>query len=144
MRRDFEKYKGIPLGVIIKKDLVERQMTQKSLSTEIGMSYSKLNRILNGRGSFGVSEANRIETILDYEKSFIMGIQSLKDSFANKGDIDINASELLPKIRKCVFWDIDLASLDWIRHRRFIVERVSAYGDESERKMVERFYMQKK
>lgn len=117
-------------------------MTQKALSLSIDMPYRKLNRLINGNGYFEDSYAEKIEKLLDYERSFITGLQKLEKE-AHSQEIQsyrMVESANIPKIRQCVFWDIDMRSLDWIKHKRFIIDRVRSYGNDREREMIEWFY----
>lgn len=142
MRSNYLLYKGISVGLIIKKDLRRMGMTQKALSSSIDMPYRKLNRLINGNGYFEDFYAEKIEKLLDYERFFIIGLQKLEKE-AHSQDIQSRRmveSANIPEIRQCVFWDIDMRSLDWIKHKRFIIDRVRSYGNDREREMIEWFY----
>lgn len=117
-------------------------MTQKALSLSIDMPYRKLNRLINGNGYFEDSYAEKIEKLLDYERSFITGLQKLEKEAHSQEIQSCRMVEYanIPKIRQCVFWDIDMRSLDWIKHKRFIIDRVRSYGNDREREMIEWFY----
>jgi len=49
-------------------------------------------------------------------------------------------SEFLDKINKTYFWDIDPASLDEVKSKRIIIERVMNYGNLLEIKLFKEFY----
>ncbi|MBD5288733.1 helix-turn-helix transcriptional regulator [bacterium] len=142
MRRRFETYKNIPIGLIIKKDLREKNMSQKTLAHIIGMSYRSLNSAINGHRLFKEEEADKIDTFFNYEKCFVINIQRFKHReitlLENNNISPCHIS--VPYIRPCVFWDIDSTTLDWIKHRRFIMERVSVYGNQEERKAITDYY----
>ncbi|MBD5309260.1 MAG: helix-turn-helix transcriptional regulator [Bacteroides sp.] len=139
MIRRFSVYKGIPLGLIIKKDLKRNSISQKVLADKVGISYSSMNRALNGKRVLSDEEASCIDAIMGYEESFTKQMQSYFLEKDNKKNIS-NETIIPPYIRACVFWDIDLGKLDWIKHRQFIINRVSQYGNYEERENVENFY----
>lgn len=142
MRKDYEKYKNISLSIIIKRDLMRLKMTQKSLAARIDMSYGYLNHLINSSCKFPLDSERKIERILGYEKSFIKKIREYQD--ASKKETEVNKKmyegKSIPSIRRCVFWDINPQSLDWIRHRKFIIKRVNRYGNAQEKQSVTSFY----
>lgn len=141
MVRRFETYKNIPIGLIIKKDLRARRMSQKTLAQIVGMSYKSLNNAVNGHRDFTREEGERIDKFFDYERDFIINIQQFRKQNSVSAQISISPrSVTVPQIRSCVFWDIDISSIDWIRHHKFIKERVSVYGSPKEKQAVTDFY----
>lgn len=144
MRKDYRKYCGISLSVIIKRDLRKLKMTQKSLAAQVGISYRQLNRQLNSSCRFNPITESRIERILGYETAFICNLRNLQIENARKHEAESKMikGRKIPSIRKCVFWDINPDALDWARHRKFIIARVNRYGNEQEKESVSYFYNQ--
>ena len=142
MRRRFETYKDIPIGIIIKKDLQKKKMSQKALAQRIGMSYKSLNNALNGHRLFSSEEAAKLDDFFEYENCFICNVQNFKKRNSVSAKSSIYSFQILPtpKIRQCVFWDVDMKNIDCIKHHRFIVNRISTYGNQFERKAVEEYY----
>ncbi len=135
----FEIYKGIPVGNIIKRDLKKKGLSQVMLANQIGIPYKTLNKILNNHSLLNIKYAEKIESFMDYEPTILIRLQDylIEKKFAQKKLITYGA---IPKIRKCVFWDIDINSLDWIKHKNFIIERATRYGNKEEKKAVSQFY----
>ncbi len=142
MRADYKKYRNISLSIIIKRDLKQLKMTQKSLAAQIGMSYNHLNHLINTDCRFPSKSERLIENILGYEISFISNLRDLQTQCRNTEEATRKkyAGRKTPIIRKCVFWDINPDNLDWARHRRFIIARVNKYGNEQEKKDITAFY----
>ncbi len=155
MTRCFDTYKDIPLCLIIKKDLRKRKLSQKDLARIIGVSEDELNHALNGKSCFSKQQAASIDRFFGYEESFTIRLQMIATSKKSKVDskklnskIDsVNTSEdnpsldyEIPMVRSCVFWDIDMQSLDWIRHQKFIERRIAQYGNQEEKIAIARFY----
>lgn len=135
----FEIYKGIPVGSIIKRDLKKRGLSQISLAHAIGVPYKNLNKILNNHRLINTTYAEKIESFLDYEPNLLIRLQDyiIKKKFTQKKVITHGE---IPKIRQCVFWDIDMQSLDWLKHKNFIIERAKKYGNQKEKEAVAYFY----
>lgn len=142
MRKEYCKYRGIPVSAIIKRDLQKLQMTQKSFAAQIGMSYRYFNRLLNTTCKFPVKAEIAIENILGYEISFISNLRNQQIEYDRQEESILRPvlGKTLPLIRKCVFWDINPDKLDWSRHRKFIIARVNEYGNDEEKQSVMSFY----
>lgn len=135
----FDRYKGIPIGTIIKRDLKKRGISQIELSRSIGISYKTLNRIINNHRAIETAYAIKIERILNYEPSFLINLQNYIIQ-RDKDQKSIILYGTAPAIRKCVFWDIDMNKLDWRKNKTFIINRVSQYGNPSEKSAINKFY----
>jgi len=48
----------------------------------------------------------------------------------------MSASNLLDGLSKSLFWDVDPKSIDWSRHRNFVIRRVAERGDLHEVRML--------
>ncbi len=119
-------------------------MSQKSLARFIGMSYSSLNKALNGHSRFSVEQATAIDSFFGYEASFIFRLQMVtKTKITKITDNNLICKDKIPYIRPCVFWDTDMKSLDWIRHRNFIEQRVVTHGNQEEKNAIANFYQSK-
>lgn len=141
MIRRYDRYKNIPFSLIIKKDLRKRNMSQKHLANLIGMSYSSLNKVLNGHAYFNVIQAASIDRFFGYEDSFIFRLQIIDKAKSLENHKHITSFCLnVPSIRPCVFWDTDVQSLDWIRHRIFIEQRILSHGNPEEKLAMKNFY----
>lgn len=135
----FDIYKGIPIGTIIKRDLKKRGISQIALSRSIGISYKTLNRIINNHRKIENTYAIKIEKILNYEPSLLINLQNYIIQ-RDKNQKSIVLCGTTPVIRKCVFWDIDMNKLDWRKNKNFIINRVSQYGNPSEKTAINDFY----
>jgi len=45
-----------------------------------------------------------------------------------------------PNIRKGVFWDVDFDKIDWLRYKKFALDRVFERGSVEEKEEILRFY----
>lgn len=62
-------------GEIIKDELEERGVSQRLIASQIGVSYSQFNEILNGKRALTSEIALLLEASLDIEAQSLMKIQ---------------------------------------------------------------------
>ncbi len=135
----FEIYKGIPIGTIIKRDLKKRGFSQKMLSEAILIPYPTLNKILNNHRLIKCTDAEKIESFFNYEPTLLIRLQDYLIK-KNKDRKKIDTFGSIPQIRKCVFWDIDINTLDWLNHKNYIIQRAKKYANKQEIQAISNFY----
>ena len=131
-------YKGIAPGKIIVSCLKDGNMTQRELATNIGEHYQTLNAIIKGKRLISIPLSLKLDDALHFEHGFFAIIQTyylLRQKKQNKVP-----SQTYPNIRKVVFWDIDINSLDWTLNKDFIINRVRERGNAEEINSVNKFY----
>lgn len=62
-------------GEVIKDEIEYRNISQRRLAEQLGMSYKALNDLLNGRRALPVSTAMMIEAALDIPADSLMKLQ---------------------------------------------------------------------
>lgn len=62
-------------GEVIKDEIEYRNISQRRLAEQLGMSYKVLNDLLNGRRSLPVSTAMMLEAALDIPADSLMKLQ---------------------------------------------------------------------
>ncbi|MDO5525950.1 MAG: HigA family addiction module antitoxin [Prevotella sp.] len=62
-------------GEVIKDEIEYRNISQRRLAEQLGMSYKALNDLLNGRRSLLVSTAMMLEAALDIPADSLMKLQ---------------------------------------------------------------------
>lgn len=63
-------------GEVVKDELMARGISQKDFAGRIGVPYTMLNDILNGRRPLSAAVALYIETALGISAELLMGLQS--------------------------------------------------------------------
>jgi hypothetical protein len=43
-------------------------------------------------------------------------------------------------IRRGLFWDTDINKIEWLTHRRAVIERILERGNDQEKEEIKRFY----
>ncbi len=73
-------------GEVVKDELEARGISQRKFASEIGMSYSVLNELLNGRRNFSAANALLFEAALDIPAESLMHLQMKYNMQTAKND----------------------------------------------------------
>lgn len=133
-----DAYKGIAPGKIIASCLRDRNMTQRDLSQSTGEHYQTINAIIKGNRWITIPLSLKLDKALGFERGFFAIIQVYYQLSLEKPAQITNKP--LPQIRKVVFWDIDMDTLDWTTNKDFIIDRVRERGNADEIKSVNNYY----
>lgn len=137
--KDWSLYKGIPVGKLVLFMLKKLGYSQAEFAKHIQIQPQLLNSIIKGRRPIPLT----LCLTLDYEFGFTEGafaflqLQNQIDYIKEK---KIPVYDGVPSIRRIVFWDTDFDKIDWRRHKDYVIQRVMNYGNEQEKKEVQRFY----
>ena len=83
--------------------------------------------------------ALKIEKLLDLEEGVLMVLQVYYDIEQEKKKQPENTPEL-SKLRSILFWDTNLASINWEKQKSAVIKRVFERGNESEKNEIRRYY----
>lgn len=87
-------------GEILKDELEARGISQRKFAALIGLSYSVLNEIINGKRSITTEYALKIEAATGIDAEFWRGLQSGYDMQTARNNNKLSA--ILDNIRKAV------------------------------------------
>lgn len=85
-------------GAVIKEEIEFRGISQKKLATQIGVSYTMLNEILNGKRSVNTQFAMLIEAALGIDAELFIKMQTRYNMLTAKQDKTF--AERLNQVRK--------------------------------------------
>ncbi|MBR4535117.1 MAG: HigA family addiction module antidote protein [Bacteroidales bacterium] len=71
-------------GEIIKNEIEYRGISQRMLAAEIGVSYTQLNEVLNGKRPLNTEMAILIATALDLDAEPLLALQTRYDMITTK------------------------------------------------------------
>lgn len=63
-------------GQIVKEEIEYRNITQKKLATQTGISYTVLNEVLNGKRPVSIEYALLFEAALNIDATIFIGLQA--------------------------------------------------------------------
>lgn len=133
-----ESYKGIPPGKIIARRLAKNGISQRKLAMEIGEHYQTMNAIIQGIRHLTIGQSLKMDKALGFPEGFFAIIQTYYQiALAKRNKAEMN---MVPSVRKSVFWDIDPARLDWNMNKDFIIARVNQRGTKQEIEEVRNYY----
>lgn len=87
-------------GLLLKEEIEYRGLTQKQLAKQMGVSYSVLNEILNGKRPISIEYALYIEAVLGIDAQLWIQMQADYNLQVAKSDRSI--SRRIKEIRKMV------------------------------------------
>lgn len=85
-------------GEVLKDEIVERGITQRQLADSMGLTYSVVNEILNGRRPLTAKTALMFEAVLDVPADSLMFLQTKYNMQIARKDSSLTA--MLKKLRK--------------------------------------------
>lgn len=87
-------------GEIIKDEIEYRKLSQRKLAKQLGVSYSQLNEVLNGKRSLNTEMALLIAAALDIDAEPLLTLQTRYDIITAKRNKDF--ADRLSAIRRIV------------------------------------------
>ena len=136
----FGKYKGIHPGAVIGRELKKRNLSQRSFAISLSEHPQSFNTIIKGKVKLNTDLALKIEHALGLEEGALLMLQMFYDINEEKRK---EAPEQHPDfsiLRKNLFWDADIHSIDWDKHAKAIIRRVFERGNTSEKEEIISFY----
>ena len=138
MIKELDILKGIHPGIVLERKIKEQNLRKGKLALAIREFPQVLTDITKGRRGMNTALALKLEKALGLEEGYFMILQVYYD--INRLKKQKTRQPDLSKFRKVLFWDTDLASLDWERQYIAIIKRVMQRGNEKERKELKKFY----
>ena len=140
MNNHIDKIQGIHPGKFIGRELKKKNITQRKLADETGISYQTINAIIAGKRNLTTEQSLRIADVLGYEEAFLALLQTYYDIKKLKEIEFQTLYKGVPHIRKSLFWDVDFDTINWGKYKAAVVKRVFQRGNRDELKEIMRFY----
>ena len=132
MYEQYLKYESLPAGAVLRRILRKEKVSQKALSDESGIITQRINDLVNGKRRFTPESSSLIAKSLSLsDPGYFYRLQCNHDIYLfveAQGHQSID----LTIFRKSLFWDADVETLDWDKHKRWIIQRVFEYGNDEE------------
>jgi len=133
--------KGIHPGLYLERELKKRGIPKGRFSLTIQEYPQTLVAITKGKRRMNPGLALRIEKELGIEDGLMMTLQVLFDMSEEKRRQPATlAPEDLSRFRPTLFWEIDIAKLNWNLHHRYIIRRVMQRGNKIEQQEILNLY----
>lgn len=132
--------KGIHPGLILERELKKRKLAKGKFALSINEFPQTLVSIIKGKRRMNPALSLKIEQALDWEEGFLMVLQVYYDIEQEKKKQTKNDRPDLSGIRPIIFWDTEMASIDWHKNKPAIINRIFERGNEQEIREIIRFY----
>ena len=132
--------KGIHPGIILSRELKNRNLPKRRLALKIGEYPQLLGDITLGKRRINPSLSIRLGNALDLDESFFSVLQTYYDIEQEKRKQSRHIHPELKKFRPVLFWDTDIESIDWEKNKSSIIKRVFERGNSKEVNEIIRFY----
>jgi plasmid maintenance system antidote protein VapI len=132
--------KGIHPGVILARELRKRKFPKRRFAHAIGEYPQLLGDITLGKRRITPSLSIRLGNALGLDESFFTVLQAYYDIEQEKKKQSLEIHPDFNKIRPVLFWDTDIKTIFWEKHKPSVIKRVFERGNEQEIKEIIRFY----
>ncbi len=140
MSNHIDIIQGIHPGRFIGRELRRKNITQRKLADQTGVSYQTINAIIAGKRNLTTEQSLRIADALGYEEAFLALLQTYYDIKKVREKEFDTLYKGAPRIRKSLFWDADFDTINWGKYKNAVVKRVMQRGSKDEIEEVMRFY----
>jgi addiction module HigA family antidote len=140
---ELEILKGIHPGFVLERKIQEQHLQKGKLAIAVNEYPQTLTTITKGKRDMNTALALKLEKALGLEEGFFMILQVFYDIKREKQ----KEQHLVPdlsKLRKVIFWDTRLESIDWERQYKAVIKRIFERGNQKEKDEITRFYGQEK
>lgn len=133
-----EIIKGVHPGVILARELKKRSLAKGRFALSIGEFPQTIGAIIGGKRRMNTPLSLKIEAALGLEEGYFMILQTFYDIKMEKAKE--RATPNLSRLRKALFWDTDIQTINWHKCREAVINRVFERGNSEEQEEITRFY----
>lgn len=139
MKSSINIIKGIHPGIILERELKQRNIGKGRFALSLQEFPQTLVSITKGKRKMNTSLALKIEHALGLEEGYFMILQVYYDIEEEKRRQNMEHPDLT-KLRSILFWDTKLEKIVWQKQKKAVIKRVFERGNEIEKKEIMRFY----
>lgn len=140
MEQKFEKYKGIHPGAILERELKKKNIAQRPFALSLPEHPQTFNTIIKGKRDLNTALALKIDRALALEEGTMMILQIFYDIQKEKLKEATGQRPDFSALRPTLFWDTNIASIDWQKMYKAVIKRVFERGNSDEKREIIRFY----
>lgn len=133
------KIKGIHPGVILRRELKAQNLKGSDLAVSIDEHKQTISAILNKRRAINPQLSIKLSKQFNVDEDYFMLLQA---SFDVKKVLESQTNYMpnIDNIRKIIFWDTDVAKIDWYKSRKYVIKRILERGNQKEINEIISFY----
>ena len=132
MYEQYFQYDSLPAGAVLRRILKKEKVSQKELSDRTGIITQRINDLVTGKRRFTLESSSLIARCLKLsDLGYFYRLQCNHDIYLYIEQLTRQPVDLT-RFRTALFWDIDTTTLDWNKHKDWIIQRVFEYGNDAE------------
>lgn len=139
MNKEINIVRGLHPGLYLDRLIRERELKKGQLALAVNEYPQTLTTITKGKRNMNPSLALKLENALGLEEGTLMILQVYYDIAQLKKQQQVKTPDL-QKLRKIIFWDTEMKSIDWNRQYKAVIRRVFERGNQQEKNEISRFY----
>jgi antitoxin HigA-1 len=139
MENNIALIKGIHPGFVLERELQQRNLKKGQFALSLHEFPQTVVSITKGKRRMNTALALKIEKALGIEEGYFMILQVYYDIEQEKLKQD-TAKPDLTKLRKGIFWDTNIETIKWEKHKKGVIQRVFERGNDVEKAEITRFY----
>jgi antitoxin HigA-1 len=139
MNNNISIIKGVHPGFILERELQKRNLKKGQFALSLHEFPQTLVSVTKGKRRMNTALAMKIEKALGLEEGYFMILQVYYDIEQEKLKLDTQIPDL-SKLREGIFWDTDISTIKWEKHKKSVIQRVFERGNETEKAEITRFY----
>lgn len=139
MKSNIKIIKGIHPGIILERELKQRNLGKSRFAISLQEFPQTLVSITKGKRKMNTPLALKIEQALGIEEGYFMILQVYHDIEEEKRRQNTEHPDFT-KLRSILFWDTKLEKIVWDKQKKAVIKRVFERGNEIEKKEIVRFY----
>ena len=142
--------KGVHPGIILERELKRRKLPKGRFALEINEYPQTVVAVTKGKRRITTALALKAEKALGLEEGYFLTLQAwydIKKEKTGRGDPrgrpdprGCPDSRGRPNLRPALFWDTDINTINWDKHKESVIKRVLERGNETEKSEIARFY----
>lgn len=140
MIANIEIIKGIHPGIILGRELAKRSLPKGRFALSINEFPQTIGSIIKGKRRMNTALSLKIEEALGIEEGYFMILQTYYDIKQEREKS--RKTPNLSLLRKILFWDTNIETIDWQKYREAVIRRVFERGNNEEKAEITRFYTQ--
>lgn len=139
MLPEIDKIAGIHPGRILKREMDKRGMKNVDLASTLHEHAQTIGAIIKGRRRMTPQLSVKLGENFHAAPDYFMQLQASHDVKKYQATRPQKTPDL-KVLRKILFWDTDIKTIDWEKYKESIINRVFQRGNFQEKKEILRFY----
>lgn len=139
MLPEIKKIAGVHPGRILKREMDKRGMKNVELASTLKEHAQTIGAIIKGKRRMTPQLSVKLGESFHTSPDYFMQLQASHDVKKYQATRTKNTPNL-KILRKILFWDTDIQSIDWENYKESVINRVFQRGNFREKKEIIRFY----